>query len=119
MLVSDIYGANGDQPSNTRYPCDDGDCSNWVGCGGVHITVHRIPGRAPLGAPQIVHDQNVSASGGSITVPFTFQGSHDAFAVCLTPASSSGGGFGVYGDSGSTGAAIDQWTRNGRPFILG
>ncbi|MGW7694548.1 RICIN domain-containing protein [Streptomyces asiaticus] len=98
--------------------------------GGVHVTVHRIPDQAPLGAPQIVYDQNVSASGGSITVPFTFQGSHDAFAVYLTPASSSGGGFpdgyhqlvvagdnlcmDVYGDSGSTGAAIDQWTCNGQ-----
>ncbi|NUS64423.1 MAG: hypothetical protein HOQ46_12340, partial [Saccharothrix sp.] len=30
VLVSDIYGANGGQPSNTRYPCDNGDCSNWI-----------------------------------------------------------------------------------------
>ncbi|MHB9856806.1 RICIN domain-containing protein [Streptomyces sp. YIM S03343] len=97
--------------------------------GSVHVTVHRIPDQAPLGAPQIMYDQNVSASGGSITVPFTFQGSHDAFAVYLTPASS-GGGFpngyhqlvvadnslcvDVYGNSGSAGAAIDQWTCNGQ-----
>jgi hypothetical protein len=99
---------------------------------GVHVTVHRIPDQAPLGAPQTVYDQNVSASGGSITVPITFQGAHDAFAVYLTPASSSGGGGGfpdgdhrlviasnnlcldVYGNSSSAGAAIDQWTCNGQ-----
>ncbi|MFE5369782.1 RICIN domain-containing protein [Streptomyces mirabilis] len=98
--------------------------------GSVHVTVHRIPDQAPLGAPQTVYDQNVSASGDSITVPFTFQGSHDAFAVHLTPASSGGGSFpdgyhqlvvannnlclDVYGNSGSAGAAIDQWTCNGQ-----
>ena len=98
--------------------------------GTVHVTVHRIPDQAPLGAPQIVYDQDVSASGGSITVPVTFQSSHDAFAVYLTPASTGGGGFpdgyhqlvvannslclDVYGNSGSAGAAIDQWTCNGQ-----
>jgi hypothetical protein len=98
--------------------------------GSVNVTVHRIPDQAPLGAPQIVYDQNVNTSGGSITVPLTFQASHDAFAVYLTPASSSGGGFptgnhqlvvanddlcmDVNGNSGSAGAAIDQWTCNGQ-----
>ncbi|MER6384780.1 hypothetical protein [Streptomyces sp. NPDC001250] len=63
----------------------------------------------------------MSTSGGSITVPFTFQASHDAFAVYLTPASS-GDAFpsgyhqlvaahnslclDVYGNSGSAGATI-------------
>ena len=101
--------------------------------GGVHVTVHRIPDQAPLGAPQTVYDQNVSTSGGSITVPITFQGTHDAFSVHLTPASSGGGGSGgfpdgyhqlvlahdnlclhVYGNSADAGAAIDQWTCNGQ-----
>ncbi|MFD8214380.1 RICIN domain-containing protein [Streptomyces sp. NPDC059697] len=103
----------------------------WLAnAGNVNVSVHRIADQAPLTAPQIVYDQNVSTSGGSITVPFTFQGSHDAFAVYLTPASSSGGGFpsgyhqlvgannslcvDVYGNSGSAGAAIDQWTCNGQ-----
>ncbi|MEU9276286.1 RICIN domain-containing protein [Streptomyces sp. NPDC048342] len=103
----------------------------WLtSAGTVHVTVHRIPDQAPLSAPQTVYDQDVSASGGSITVPFTFQSSHDAFAVYLTPASTSGGGFpggyhqlvvagnslclDVYGNSGSAGAAIDQWTCNGQ-----
>jgi hypothetical protein len=83
----------------------------------------------------VVYNQNVSASG-SITVPLTFQASHDAFAIYLTPASSGGGGGGggggfpsgnhqfvvasdnlcldVYGASSSAGAAIDQWTCNGQ-----
>ena len=30
MIVSDLYGVDGGQPSNTTYPCDNGDCSNWV-----------------------------------------------------------------------------------------
>ncbi|MEU6512307.1 RICIN domain-containing protein [Streptomyces sp. NPDC046942] len=103
----------------------------WLAnAGSVHVTVHRIPDQAPLGAPQTVYDQNVSTSGGSITVPITFQGAHDAFAVYLTPASSGGGDFpdgyhqlvvannnlclDVYGNSGSAGAAIDQWSCNGQ-----
>ena len=75
-----------------------------------------------------MYNQNVSAAGGSITVPFTFQASHDAFAVYLTPASPGGGGFptgyhqlvagnnlclDVYGASSNSGAVIDQWTCNG------
>ncbi|MFF1479996.1 RICIN domain-containing protein [Streptomyces sp. NPDC058301] len=102
----------------------------WLAnAGSVNVTVHRIPEQAPLAAPQIVYNQNVSTSGGSITVPLTFQASHDAFAVYLTPASSSGGfpnGYhqlvvandnlcvDVYGNSGSAGAVIDQWTCNGQ-----
>ncbi|WP_405848895.1 RICIN domain-containing protein [Streptomyces sp. NBC_01518] len=103
----------------------------WLAnAGSVNVTVHRIPDQAPLTAPQVVYDQNVSASGGSITVPFTFQASHDAFAVYLTPASADGGGFpsgyhqlavaqnslclDVYGNSAGAGAAIDQWTCNGQ-----
>ena len=30
MLLSDLYGNNGGQPSNTVYPCDNGNCSNWT-----------------------------------------------------------------------------------------
>jgi hypothetical protein len=30
VLMTDIYGLNGGQPSNTTYPCDNGDCSNWA-----------------------------------------------------------------------------------------
>ncbi|MEW2514280.1 RICIN domain-containing protein [Streptomyces sp. NPDC046870] len=102
----------------------------WLAdAGSVHVTVHRIPDQAPLTAPQTVYDQNVSTSGGSVTVPLAFQASHDAFAVYLTPATSGAGFPGgyhqlvvadnslcldVYGNSGSAGAAIDQWTCNGQ-----
>ncbi|GHH73550.1 hypothetical protein GCM10018793_12320 [Streptomyces sulfonofaciens] len=102
----------------------------WLAdAGSVHVTVHRIPDQAPLAAPQIVYDQNVGTSAGSLTVPLSFQASHDAFAVYLTPATS-GAGFpsgyhqlvvadnnlclDVHGNSGSAGAAIDQWTCNGQ-----
>ncbi|MBE1496011.1 hypothetical protein H4696_003111 [Amycolatopsis lexingtonensis] len=97
--------------------------------GSVNVTVHRIPDQAPLAAPQVVYNQNISA-GTAITVPLTFQASHDAFAVYLTPASGSGGGFptgyhrlvaahdnlclDVYGNTSAAGAAIDQWTCNGQ-----
>jgi hypothetical protein len=30
LLVSDLYGADTTQPSNTVYPCDNGDCANWI-----------------------------------------------------------------------------------------
>ena len=101
----------------------------WLASNGsVNVTVDRIPDQYPLSSPQVVYDQNVSVSSGSITVPFTFQASHDAFAIYLTPATSSGGGFpggyhrlvvandslclDVYGNTTASGAAIDQWTCN-------
>jgi hypothetical protein len=30
VILSDLYGADGSQPSDTTYPCADGDCANWV-----------------------------------------------------------------------------------------
>ena len=30
VLLSDLYGNDGGQPSNTVYPCDNGNCSNWT-----------------------------------------------------------------------------------------
>jgi len=30
VLLSDIFGADAGQPSNTVYPCTNGDCSNWI-----------------------------------------------------------------------------------------
>jgi hypothetical protein len=96
--------------------------------GSVNVVVDRIPDQAPLGSPQVVLNQNMSSTTGSITVPFTFQASHDAFAVYLTPAQSTGGGFptgnhqlvitndnlclDVSGNTGAAGAAIDQWSCN-------
>jgi hypothetical protein len=103
----------------------------WLASNGsVNVTVDRIPDQYPLGSPQVVYNQNVSASSGSITVPLTFQAAHDAFAIYLTPATSSGGGFptgyhrlvigndslclDVFGNTTAAGAAIDQWTCNGQ-----
>ena len=103
----------------------------WLASNGsVNVKVERIPDQSPLGSPQVVSSQNVSVSGGSITVPLTFQAAHDAFAIYLTPATSSGGGFpsgdhrlvvgndslclDVSGNTTTAGAAIDQWTCNGQ-----
>jgi len=30
VILSDIYGADGSQPSNTTWPCTGGNCANWV-----------------------------------------------------------------------------------------
>jgi ricin-type beta-trefoil lectin protein len=58
----------------------------WLTTNGtVHVVVQRIPDQSPLGAPQVVLSQNMSTASGSITVPYTFQAAHDAFAVYLTP----------------------------------
>uniref|UniRef100_UPI001CECBDA0 RICIN domain-containing protein n=1 Tax=Streptomyces sp. HPF1205 TaxID=2873262 RepID=UPI001CECBDA0 len=60
------------------------------------VTIQRIPDQAPLTAPQVVYSQNLPSSGGSVTVPLTFQATHDAFAVYVTPGdgSTSGGNSG-------------------------
>jgi hypothetical protein len=61
----------------------------WLASGGqINVTVERIPDQAPLSAPQVVFNQNLSTSGGSVNIPVTFQDAHDAFAVYATPASS-------------------------------
>ena len=63
----------------------------WLANNGtVNVVVDRIPDQYPLSAPQVVVNTNMSASSGSITVPFTFQASHDAFAVYLTPGTGGG-----------------------------
>ncbi|MGH3417484.1 MAG: RICIN domain-containing protein, partial [Actinocrinis sp.] len=101
-----------------------------IGSGYVNVRVDRIPDQAPLSAPQTVFNQMINSNSGSVTVPFTFQAAHDAFAIYVTPATSSGGGgypsgyhqvvatdglcLDVYGNTGTSGAAIDQWNCNGQ-----
>jgi hypothetical protein len=59
---------------------------SWLYAGGsVNVVVKRIPDQAPLASPQVVFNQNMSASSGSISVPVNFQATHDAFAIYLTP----------------------------------
>jgi len=58
--------------------------------GSVKVTVYRIADQSPLNSPQVVSSQIASTSGGSIAVPLTFQASHDAFAIYLTPGFASG-----------------------------
>lgn len=81
--------------------------NSWLaGNGSVNVTVERIPDQATLGAPQVVLSQTMTTSGGAVTVPFTFQASHDAFAVYLTPASA-GGQPGVELVGGQSGRCVD------------
>jgi hypothetical protein len=60
-----------------------------VGHGSVKVVVDRIPEQAQLTSPQVVFDQTVTVTGGAITVPLTFQSAHDAFAIYLTPTTTS------------------------------
>ena len=98
----------------------------WLaGNGTVTVTVDRIPDQAPLSAPQVVLNQSMSVSSGSITVPFTFQASHDAFAVYLTPGGAGGGSAGevhavgagkcldVNDSSTTQGTQLQIWDCNG------
>jgi len=58
----------------------------WLAnAGNVQVTVYRIPDSSPLNSPLVVTSETESTSSGSITVPVTFESSHDAFAVYLTP----------------------------------
>ena len=121
-----------DTPAPRRSPSTACPRVPWLANGGsVNVTVDRIPDQAPLTAPQVVYSQNVSTSGGSVTVPFTFQASHDAFAIYVTPGGRSTAAasrpaitsswsattacaLDVYGNTSTAGAAIDQWTCNGQ-----
>lgn len=98
---------------------------SWLqNSGNVNVTVYRIPDSSPLDSPSVVTNEIVSASSGSITVPVTFQSSHDAFAVYLTPGFTTGfsstlvnEGSGLcmdeYDWTTMAAAQFEQWTCNG------
>lgn len=80
-LVGDSTGYTGD----AAVTFNNLSSAKYVVKGGkVHATVYRIPEQGALYSPPVVFDQDVAVSGGSITVPFTFQSTHDAFAVYLS-----------------------------------
>jgi hypothetical protein len=92
--------------------------------GNVNVTVYRIPDQSPLNSPLVVSSGIESTSSGSITVPITFQSSHDAFAIYLTPGFATGfSGTMVNQGSGRcldendwttvAAAQFQQWTCNG------
>jgi hypothetical protein len=92
--------------------------------GNVNVTVYRIPDQSPLNSPDVVTDEIVSASSGSITVPITFEDANDAFAVYLTPGFATGfsstlanTGTGQCMDENDwttqSAAQFQQWTCNG------
>jgi hypothetical protein len=83
----------------------------WLAnAGNVNVTVYRIPDQSPLNSPQVVTSEIVSTSGGSITVPLTFQATHDAFAIYLTPGFAAG--FSSTVVNKGTGLCMDEndWT---------
>ncbi|WP_221321359.1 CBM35 domain-containing protein [Actinoplanes sp. L3-i22] len=61
------------------------DSTPWLLRGNqVRATVYRIPDQTPLYAPQVVATRTLTVSDGRVSVPLTFQDSHDAFAVYLS-----------------------------------
>lgn len=61
--------------------------AKYVEKGGmVHATVYRIPDQNTLYSPPVVFSADVPVTDNSITVPFTFQSSHDAFGIYLSQA---------------------------------
>lgn len=90
-VIGDINGYTG----SASVTFDGLASTPWLATeGSVHVTVERMPEQAPLEAPQVVFEQDMSVSGGSITVPLTFQRSTDAYAVYLTPGGGAGDGSG-------------------------
>jgi hypothetical protein len=126
-IIGDENGYTGDAPVTFS---GLGSVPWLASNGSVNVTVDRIPDQYPLSSPQVVYNQNISASSGSITVPVTFQASHDAFAIYLTPAGSSGSTGGTStgpiksgassakcvddnGQSTANGTKIQMWDCNG------
>jgi hypothetical protein len=124
-IVGDVNGFTG---SDTVTFSGFSSAPSLLNNGSVHVQIQRIPDQSPLSSPQIVLNQDMSASSGSITVPLTFQASHDAFAIYLTPGNGSGGtdrsgrlvgtGSGrcldVTGVSQTLGTAVQIWDCNGQ-----
>ncbi len=84
---------------------------SWLpNAGNVHVTVYRIPDSSPLNSPTAVTSEIVSASSGSISVPLTFQATHDAFGIYLTPGFAAG--FSSTLANTGTGQCMDEndWT---------
>jgi hypothetical protein len=92
--------------------------------GNIDVTVYRIPDQSPLNSPLVASSQIMSTSSGSVTVPITFQSSHDAFAIYLAPGFAAGfsstlvdKGSGLCADEYDwttvAAAQFDQWTCNG------
>lgn len=87
-VIGDINGRTGS--TSVRY--DGLSATPWlISNGNVHVKVERIPEQAPLSAPQVVFEQDMSAAGGSITVPLNIQAAHDAYSITLTPGGQGGG----------------------------
>ena len=80
-IVGDSSGYTGD----ASVTFNNVSSANYVVKGGkVHATVYRIPDQGALYAPPVVFSHDVAVTDGSISVPFTFQASHDAFAIYLS-----------------------------------
>ena len=98
---------------------------SWLANDGeVNVTVYRIPDTSPLNSPEVVYNQVVSTSSGSISVPVNFEASHDAFAIYLTPGFANAFGATLVNEGSSlcadeydwttvAAAQFDQWTCNG------
>ncbi|THV36432.1 RICIN domain-containing protein [Glycomyces buryatensis] len=111
-IIGDINGYTG----SASVTFDGLASTPWLAAdGNVRVTVQRMPEQAPLGSPQVVFEQDMSVSSGSITVPLNFQQANDAYAVYLTPGGQSGDQTGELAAAGSN-RCLDvpnQSTENG------
>jgi hypothetical protein len=86
-----IIGDSNGYTGNATVTFNGVSSNSWLaGNGSVNVVVDRIPDQATLNAPQVVLNQTMTVSGGAINVPLTFQASHDAFAIYVTPTTSNG-----------------------------
>src|SRR5512142_3368347 len=58
VILSDIYGNDGGQPSNTVYPCANGDCSNWISF--IDAVVGALQGSGLTFAYDIYNEPDIS-----------------------------------------------------------
>jgi hypothetical protein len=81
-----LIGNNSGQTGTTTITVTGLSSTPWLTAGTtVHATLRRIPNQTPLSTPITIVDSDITISGGSITVPATFQAGTDAFWLTLSP----------------------------------
>ncbi|WP_181871262.1 hypothetical protein [Sphaerisporangium album] len=106
-----LLGNNAGQTGRTTVTINGLSSTPWlVNNGAVRVRVERIPHQSPLSGPIVVSDQNVTVSGGAVTVPVTHLSGTDAYTVTLTPGGPGGPGGGtVIVDANATGTGTNQF----------
>ncbi len=108
-----LLGNSSGQTGTTTVTVNGLSSTPWlVNNGAVRVRVERIPHQNPLSGPLVVSDQDVTVSGGSLTVPVSYLSGTDAYTITLTPGGSGGGTVVVDGNTTGTGANQFQYDAN-------